>query len=491
VLKSIMIPTATLGKACLMACVLAGCSLAPTYERPALPVADAWPQMPQPGTQVAAGTVLDWQSFVGDARLRGLIETALANNRDLRQALLNIQAARAIYGVQRAEGLPTVQVQAGGTRERLPADVRAPGTPLVQSDYQAGVGLASFEIDAFGRLRNLTDAALQAYLATEDAARTAQISLVGEVIHTYLERNGAQQRLLLARKTLDARKAGLKLIELRRHAGAAADLDYQEALGLVQQVLVQLEQIDRELRQDSNALALLVGVADVAPMLPASPEDNVMLVQDLAPGVPSDLLVHRPDIQEAEHGLKARNADIGAARAAFFPRISLTGMFGGSSAELHNLFDSGQRTWSFTPQLVLPIFDGGRNRANLDAARVRKDMAVAAYEHTIQAAFRDVADALAATDTLRRQESAQEALAQSSAATLRLSDLRYRTGTDDYLHYLDAQRSDLANQMALIDVRTQRQVALVGLFRALGGGWQPTVPSGTVVPAVYDRLGMK
>jgi len=298
------------------------------------------------------------------------------------------------------------------------------------------------------------------------------VSLVAEVIQAYLTRDGARQRQLLAARTLEAREASLKLIEQRRDLGAATDLDVQEALGLTQQVRVDLERIDREFRQAGNALALLVGAADVRARLPAQPSAHNLLVQDLAPGTPSDLLMSRPDIRAAEHRLQGRHASIGAARAAFFPRISLTGLLGTSSTELSNLFESGQRAWSFAPQVTLPIFDGGRNSANLDLAQVRKDVAVAAYEHAVQTAFREVSDALAATDTLRREEAAQQALARSSAATLRLSEARYRSGADDHLRYLDAQRGDFASRMALVQVQTQRQIALATLFRTLGGGWQ-------------------
>ncbi|ALR07731.1 efflux transporter outer membrane subunit [Xylella fastidiosa] len=461
------------------ALLIAGCSLAPTYQRPDAPIPGHWTDGAETSRRGAAdspaasaATTLDWQAFVTDETLRKLIDLSLANNRDLRQTLLNVEAARAQYRVQRADRLPGIQAEGTGARQRVPEDLRAPGMPAVQSNYQAGVGLASFEIDLFGRVRNLSQAALQEYLATEEAARSAQISLVAEVIQAYLTRDGAQQRYLLATKTLEAREASLKLVEQRRTLGAATDLDYQEALGLTQQVRVDLERIDREFRQASNALSLLVGVADVRSLLSAYPSTGTLLVQDLAPGTPSELLELRPDIRAAEHRLQGRNASIGAARAAFFPRISLTGLFGTSSTELSNLFESGQRAWSFAPQITLPIFDGGRNSANLDLAQVRKDIAVAAYEQAIQVAFREVSDALATTDTLLREEQAQQALAQTSAAALRLSEARYRSGADDHLRYLDAQRSDFASQMALVQTQTQRQIALATLFRSLGGGWQ-------------------
>lgn len=456
---------------------LSGCSMAPVYERPAAPVPSTWSL----GAEAAASSALpssaaslDWQSFVADDSLRELIELALANNRDLRQALLNVQAARAQYRVQRADRLPGIDAQGSGNRQRLPADLNPSGQDGVQSTWQAGVGLAAFELDLFGRVRNLSRAALEDYLATEGAARAAHVSLVREVIQAYLTRQGAQQRYLLTTQTLQTREASFRLIAQRREMGVASALDYQEARGLSEQAKADLERIDREFRQASNALSLLVGVSDVAGYLPAQPSEDVLLVQDVSAGTSSELLTLRPDIQAAEHRLRVRNADIGAARAAFFPHISLTGMLGSSSAELSNLFDSGQRAWAFAPQISLPIFAGGRNRANLDLAEVRKDMAVADYEKTIQTAFREVADALAATDTLRREEQAQRALADSSQEAMRLAEARYRGGVDGHLRYLDAQRHAFANQVAAIEVSTQRQIALAALFGALGGGWQDT-----------------
>ncbi|KJS09898.1 MAG: multidrug transporter [Gammaproteobacteria bacterium BRH_c0] len=479
------------GLSMLTALLLAGCSLAPSYHRPEAPVPAQWidgaETSSEEGINTASATTLDWQTFVADETLRRLIELALSNNRELRQTLLNVEAARAQYRVQRADRLPGIQAEGAGTRQRVPDDLRAPDMPAVQSSYQAGVGLASFELDLFGRVRNLSEAALQEYLATEEAARSAQISLVADIIQTYLARDGAQQRYLLATHTLETRNASLELIGQRREFGAASALDYQEALGLTQQARVELERIDRELRQISNALALLVGVADIRLHLPSLPSTGTLLVQDLAPGTPSELLALRPDIRAAEHRLRGRNASIGAARAAFFPRVSLTGLFGSASAELSDLFESGQRTWSFTPQITLPIFDGGRNHANLDLAQIRMDIAVAAYEQAIQTAFREVSDALAATDTLRREVEAQRLQAQSSSARLQLSQARYQSGADDHLRYLDAQRDDFVSQMALVQIETQRQIALATLFRTLGGGWLGQAPPQVSLSTVADR----
>ncbi|MFD4836985.1 efflux transporter outer membrane subunit [Achromobacter sp. NPDC058515] len=461
-----------------LSAALAGCSLAPTYERPASPVGDHWSQAAAgAASQPSTAASLDWQSFVTDDALRKLVELALENNRDLRQALLNIEAARAQYRIERADRVPGINAQGSGTRQRVPGDLSSTGSAGVQSSYQAGVGLTSFEIDLFGRVRSLSDAALQEYLATEATARGAQISLVAEVIQAYLARDSAQRRLLVTRQTLASREASLELIVKRRQAGTATALDYQEALGLTEQARAELERMDREVRQAGNALGLLVGISDLSPYLPQRLAEAPLLVQEIAAGAPSELLERRPDILAAEHQLQSRNASIGAARAAFFPSISLTGLYGSSSADLSGLFDSGQRAWSFMPQITLPIFAGGRNVANLDLAAVRKDIAVAQYEKTIQTAFKEVSDALAATDTLRREEASRRALAQSSQEAMRLSEARYRGGVDSHLRYLDAQRSAYTDQLAYIDVSTQRQAALAALFKALGGGWPAARPA--------------
>jgi len=452
-----------------LAIALGGCSLAPHYERPEAPVAADWQVADANGTRAQA---LDWQTFIVDADLRRAVDTALNNNRSLRQALLDIEAARAQYRIQRADRLPSINANASGNRQRLPADQSQTGRSEVTSVYQVGLGLAEYEVDLFGRVRNLSESALETYLATEEATRATQISLIAEVIQAYLTRDGALRRKALVEQTLDSRLASLELVSRRREVGAATALDYQEAVGLAEQAKAERESTERQLRQADNALALLLGTPDAGQFLPSTPRDELMVLQDIAPGTSSELIERRPDILASEHRLKARNADIGAARAAFFPRITLTGSVGSSSTELSGLFEGGSRAWSFAPTLSLPIFAGGRNRANLDLAEVRQDAAVADYEGTIQTAFREVADALAATDTLRREETARRALAESSRAAEALAEARYRGGVDDHLRYLDAQRSSFNDQTTLIQISTDRQLALADLFRALGGGWQ-------------------
>ncbi|MGX5727950.1 efflux transporter outer membrane subunit [Metapseudomonas otitidis] len=456
--------------AVLLALTMSACSLAPKYERPDAPVAASW-NAPAAQLDGQAASSLDWQTFIVDSELRSLVSTALENNRSLQQTLLDIEQARAQYRIQRADRVPGVSGTASGSRQRLPADLSSTGRSAVSSSYQVGVSLPEYELDMFGRVKSLTDAALEQYLSTEEAGRSARIALIAEVSQAYLTYDGAQRRLQLTEQTLASREDSMSLISQRRTAGAATALDYQEALGLVEQARAEQETNSRQRQQALNALVLLVGTPDAASRIPQIPQSKPMLVQDIAPGTPSELIERRPDILAAEHQLRARNADIGAARAAFFPRISLTGSFGTSSAEMSGLFDGGSRSWSFVPTLSLPIFDAGRNSANLDLAKVRKDSAVAAYEGTIQTAFREVADGLAATDTLRREERARRALANTTAETLKLAKARYQGGVDSHLRYLDAQRSNFINESAYIETSTQRQIALVGLFRSLGGGW--------------------
>ncbi|HBO3334078.1 TPA: efflux transporter outer membrane subunit, partial [Pseudomonas aeruginosa] len=312
--------------AVLLALTMSACSLAPKYERPDAPVAASW-NAPAAQFDGQAASSLDWQTFIVDSELRGLVSIALDNNRSLRQTLLDIEQARAQYRIQRSEQVPGLSGTANGNRQRLPGDLSSDGRSGVSSSYQVGLALPEYEVDLFGRVKSLTDAALQQYLATEEAGRSARIALVAEVSQAYLSYDGAQRRLLLTEQTLASREDSLSLIGQRRKAGAATALDYQEALGLVEQSRAELESNARQKQQALNALVLLLGTPDAAKRIPQVPQPKAMLVQDIAPGTPSELIERRPDIRAAEHQLKARNADIGAARAAFFPRISLTGSF--------------------------------------------------------------------------------------------------------------------------------------------------------------------
>lgn len=449
---------------------LTACSLTPTYQTPAAPLPAQWSSAADtPPVATSAATVpgSNWQDFVRDDGLRQLIKQALANNRELRITLLQVEAARALYGIQRADRLPGLELDTSGQRQHLPADLNASTASSVQSSYLVGLGLTAFELDLFGRVRNLTAAAEEEYLASAENAQTARISLVSEVMRGWVLRNSAWQQRQLAEQTQQTRQRSLSLIQHRQRVGLASTIDLQEARGLAEQADVEVERARRALAQTEHALQLLLG--DGAALPPVAPSAAVPFAT-IIPGLPADLLTQRPDIRAAEHQLRARNASIGAARAAFFPSISLTGLFGTASSELSGLFDSGQRSWNFMPQLRLPIFAGGRNQANLELATVRQDIAIADYEKTIQTAFREVNDALVANATFQREEAALRARLDAGQQRLRLAEARYRAGVDDHLRYLDAQRGDYANQVELKHMQAQRQLAQISLFRALGGG---------------------
>lgn len=448
---------------------ISGCSLAPEYQRPAAPVPEQWPL---DSANRATAEQTDWQQFVIDPGQRALVRQALNNNRSLRQTLLDMEAARAQYGIQRADRLPSISLDASGQRQRLPADVSTSGRAETQSQYQVGLGMAAFELDLFGRVRSLSEAALQDYLATEQAAQSARVGLIADVVAASLQRDGYRRQLAIAQETLAARNASLDLIDQLRTTGAADELDYQQALAEQQAVAAQIEQLGRALQQSENALRLLTGAQQPSAQ-PSATAEPLQLVT-LAPGAPSSLLEARPDIRAAEHQLQARQANIGAARAAFFPRISLTGALGNTSSDLSELFGSGQSSWTFSPQLTLPLFDSGRNRAALDLALARRDSAVAAYEERIQMAFREVSDALAATDTLGREGDALERRAAASQRALELAQSRYMSGATNYFRVLDTQQSELQARLGQVQVQTQQQLALTTLFRALGGSWQAT-----------------
>jgi len=443
---------------------LAGCaSMAPTYERPAAPVAPQWP-VPQAGTAEAKAADLGWREFFTDPRLQKLIEQALANNRDLRMAVLNVERAQAQYGVQRADRLPTVNAGAGQTA------TRAPGGNITRQ-YTATLGVSAYELDLFGRVKSLNDAALQQYLATDDARRSAQISLIAQVAGSYLTLAADQERLLLAEQTLLARQDGLRLTQRLQGAGIASTLDLRQAEIAAEQAQTDLASLTAQVAQDRNALALLVGQPVGVEQLPVTGTSAPVTRQaELSAGLPSDVLLTRPDVQQAERTLQAANASIGAARAAFFPRISLTASAGTASNELDGLFRSGTGMWSFIPQVSLPIFDAGRNSANLKIAQVDRDIAVAQYEKSIQSAFRDVADALAQRATIGQQVASQQRLVAQTQDALRLAEARFRQGVDDRLATLDAQRTLYAAEQGLINARLAEQVNRVTLYKALGGG---------------------
>ena len=447
-----------------LALALAGCmSLAPKYERPAAPVAASFPELAPSAASGAAASSIAWQQFFADARLKQLIELALANNRDLRVAILNIEQARAQYQIRRADTLPTVGLGVSGNRATEAED-------NIRTTYSAGLAVSAFELDLFGRVRSLSDAALAQFLATEEARKATHISLVASVANAYLQLLADEELLALTQKTLDARLESLKLVQLKYDNGVVSKLDLQQSLSLVDSARVTLAQQQRLRAQDTNLLTLLVGQTLPETLVPGTTLAETML-SELPAGLPSDLLAVRPDIRAAEQQLIAANANIGAARANFFPRISLTGSAGSVSTELSGLFKSGSFGWSFAPQMVLPIFDYGRNTATLGSAKAGREIAVAQYEKSIQTAFREVADGLAGQATFSEQLRAQRAVAEAEAERFNLSDLRYRSGAASYLDLLDAQRSLFAAQQGAVQANLQRLQNQVTLYRVLGGGW--------------------
>lgn len=452
------------------AAMIAGCSLTPRLVRPDAPVALEFPPHAAVSAEASRAAVdIGWREFFPDARLQALIASALENNRDLRTAALRIEEARAQYNVQSADLLPSVNAGVSGSRSRTPGGVSATGRPLIANVYQVGLSLASFELDFFGRVRSLNEAALAAYLATGEAQRAAQISLVAETAKAYLSELGAGEQLVLAQRTLEGRQQGYKLAKQRFDVGASSALDLRLNETLVQSARVSVLQLQRQRAQARNALTLLVGTP-LGDLPTGADLSSQNVVTAIPAGLPSDLLTNRPDIRAAESRLVAANANIGAARAAFFPRISLTAALGTASTALSGLFDAGSMSWSFTPQLALPIFDAGRNRGNLDLAVVRRDLAVTDYERTIQTAFREAADALVARGTLEEQVEAQRLVREAQADRLNLADQRFRAGVASTLDVLDAQRELFTAEQSLVQTRLQRLTNAVDVYRTLGGG---------------------
>ena len=460
----------SIGVAC-----LAGCSMAPKYTRPEAPVSATWPTGPayknsaSPSGEPAA-TDLKWNQFFVNPQLQKLIGLALANNRDLRVAALNIERSRAQYQIQRSDLFPKVDANAAALYQRVAEGISVTGSPLNIHQYQVGLGLSSYELDLFGRIRSLKDQALQQFFATGEARRSVQISLVAEVANNYLTLAADRERLKLAQDTLTSQQTSYELIRSRYEAGMSSALDLHQAQTSVDTARVDIARFTTFVAQDENALTLVVGSRVEADLLPAALSDTLTAVEDLQPGLPSDVLLRRPDILQAEDLLKGANANIGAARAAFFPRITLVSSVGFGSDDLGGLFTGGSFVWKFAPQITLPIFNAGSNRANLKVAEVDRDIAVAQYEKAIQTAFREVADALALQGTINDQVAAQHSLTDATSESYRLSQARYEKGLDSYLNVLDSQRSLYSAQQGLISVRLARLTNLVTLYKVLGGG---------------------
>jgi multidrug efflux system outer membrane protein len=483
----------------LMGAGLAGCSLAPKYKRPEQPVAASWPDRPTvqfgeyevPATPAQSSDIviapksgtaaadLGWHDFFRDPRLQKLIELALIDNRDLRIAVQRVEEARAQYGIERAQQWPSIAVGSQGTRQHLPPDLRpqGPDGPAISTQYNAGLSLLTFEIDLFGRLRSLSEAALHQYLATAQARKAVQLTLVGAVAQSYFNLRAAEVQLDLTQKTLASRQASYNLVKIRFDSGVASELDLAQAKSVLDSAAADLAQLTRLQAQATNALVLLIGSPLPADLPPPTLFGADQLLASVPPGLPSDLLTRRPDILAAEHQLQAANANIGAARAAFFPTLSLTGLLGSASTELGNLFKSGQGYWSFSPTIATPLFAGGQLRESLNVAKVRENIAVAQYEKTIQQAFREVADALAGEATYGAQLDALRALHAASARALELAELRYKNGVDSYLQVQNAQVNYLNAGLGLVRTGLAALNNRVDLYKALGGGWSETTKS--------------
>ena len=452
---SVMLLTGTLA--------LSACQISPKFSKPAAPIPEKFSVAAEPVAAPVAD--IGWREFFLNSSLKQTIAAALANNRDLKTAALRIDEARALYNIQRSDQKPTINATASGSDSRQ----LLAGTMRDTTIYQVGVGMTAFELDFFGRVKNLSEAALAQFLATEEAQRAMQVSLIGEVAKAWLAERGLTEQIALAERTLKARTTSYELVKKRFDAGITNALELRQSETLVQTARTTVLSLKREHALSVNALALLVGTNS-----PSSGKSANLLSQpvtaDIGAGLSSELLTYRPDIRAAEQRLRSAQANIAAARAAFFPRISLTAGAGLASTELGNLFQSNSGTWIFSPQLVLPIFDAGRNKANLSLAEVRTDIAIASYEKTIQVAFREVADALSARATLSDEITAQEAVRSSQAARLELAQARYKNGIASYLDVLDAERELFASEQQLLQTKLLKITNTVDLYRSLGGG---------------------
>ena len=461
-----------------VAVTLSACTLEPHYKRPAAPVAATWTDGSQPSTNTTAAPDMGWRQFFPDPGMQRLIELALANNRDLRVAALNVQATQAQYRVQRADLFPSIALTGLEEIEKLPSGTQATSGPTAGSGtggqtvrfYEAGVGFTSYEIDFFGRIRSLNHAALERYFSSEETRRSTQLSLIAEVVSAYLAVLADETILKVTRETLQSQTASYDLTKSSLDAGTTTALAFRQAASTVDTAKANLAAYTRQAAQDRNALVLLIGASLPEDISFAADLGTVNLSADLPAGVPSAVLANRPDVLAAEHTLVAANADIGAARAAFFPSITLTGSYGSASTQLSGLFKTGSAAWTFSPQITLPIFTGGKNKANLDLNKIEKDINIAQYEKALQTAFREVDDALAARQTLDDQLTAQRAVLEDTSQSYQLADLRFKSGVDSFLPVLDAQRALYAAQQSVISLELIRLQNMATLYKALGGG---------------------
>jgi multidrug efflux system outer membrane protein len=462
--------------ACSITVILNGCaSMAPKYIQPAAPVSAVWPNGPSytSGVDTPANkkiAEIPWREFFINGQLQKLIALTLENNRDMRVAALTIERSHALYQIKSADLLPKLDASAGAVFQRIPETLSSTDRAMTTEQYTVGLGVAGYELDLFGRVRSLKDQALEQFLATGQARRSVQISLISQVAAVWLTLSADRERLQLAQNTLTNQQESYQLTRSRLEAGVSSSLTLYQAQTTVDAARVDIARYTTLVAQDENALNLVVGSTVPPELLPSALSESLTSLKEFSPGLPSDVLRNRPDILQAEAQLKGANANIGAAQAAFFPRITLISSIGFGTDDLAGLFKPGSFAWKFAPQITLPIFDGGSNRANRKVAEVDRDIAVAQYEKAIQTAFREVADVLAQRGTIDNQLNAQQSLTDATAATHRLSQARFDKGVDSYLTVLDSQRALYTAQQALISTRLARLSNLVTLYKVLGGG---------------------
>jgi len=461
--------------------VLAGCTLMPKYHRPPAPISQSWPKVPGHGQTPTNATAvptadIGWRDFFRDPRLQQLIELALTNNLDLRVAMLNVEQTRALYHVQRDALIPTVDVNANGTRQRIPFGFAGNGSSTTYNDFNVNLGVAAYELDLFGRVRSLKKQALETYFATEEAQKSAQIALVAEVGAAYLTERELTEQLAVARQTLKATRSSYDLTKRSYDAGVRSELDLDVAETQMQTARAAVAGYEQQLAQAQNYLVLLLGSPLPAGLPAPQPFNPEICLSDIPAGLPSDLLQQRPDILEAEHQLEAANANIGAARAAFFPTVTLTGRGGTESSTLEGLFAPGSQAWSFSPQIVWPIFAAGTAWHELQAVKAARLIQVASYQKAIQTAFREVADALAVRATVQTQVAANRALVRAQRQTYELTQARFQGGVDSSLNVLTAQQNFYNAQQNFIQSQYSRLFNLINLYQALGGGWREHSP---------------
>lgn len=470
---------------------LSGCTMIPKYNRPEAPIPGQWPSgAAYPVTQPSAGSSnvmqIKWQEFFTDPKLHTIIEMALQNNRDLRLAALHMERARGLYGIKRSELFPVVNADGGGGEQQVSADFVSPGAKRTSKAYEVNLGVAAWEIDFFGRIRSLEKQALEEYLDTEEARRSAQISLVFSVANAYLALAADRENYALAKSTLESQRSSYKLVQRQYALGVATRLDLHRAKTPVEIARRDIARYEQLVAQDQNALNLLAGSSVPEDLLP-SDLSSVSPTRAISTGISSEVLLNRPDIVAAEHQLKGAYANIGAARAAFFPRISLTTTLGSASSELSGLFKAGTATWIYAPQLVMPVFDA-RTWSAYRVSKADREIALTKYEKAIQTAFKEVADVLAVNGTVGQRVAAQQSLVDTLAETHKLANSRYMMGIDSYLGVLDAQRSLFAAQQVLVYLRQEKLTNQVRLYAVLGGGVEYSEAVETSVIKKFFRL---